>query len=161
MQSCSPSVSYNSYSLHRPAVKWRSQDWSSEQSRNTSGVNEPETACSALSMPLLSLQIHFKFISSRELPIFNLESPTIPPDQLLWQTDITGQLLIIYICISTAFWVLCGKQVKNKARSLVKNTLHFGQGVSYSSHSITFIQFINLCVCTYFNMSLFFLFFFW
>lgn len=53
--------------------------------------------------PSCPLEISFKFISSRELLIFNLEPPTSPPDHLPWQTEITDQLLIIYFYVSTTF----------------------------------------------------------
>lgn len=56
-----------------------------------------------LCLPILSLEISFKFISPGEPPIFNLEPPTILPDQLPSQIDVTGQSLIIYFYSSTTF----------------------------------------------------------
>lgn len=108
-----------------------------------------------LCLPLLSLEISFKFIFSRQPPIFNLEPPTIPPDQLPSQIDINRPIMnYLFLFLNNILGAVWGK---NEQRSLITSTLHFGLGDSYPSHShysVTFIQLTNLYICIYFNMSL-------
>lgn len=81
------------------------------------------------------LKISFKSVSSREPPVFNLEPPITPLTNLTlanwYNRPIINYLLL---CLNNILGA-CGKQMKNKTRSLARSSLHFGWGDSYPSQS--------------------------